>query len=228
MKRNVSLAEISDGRLYRGSDMVRADCHGCRGCYKCCTKMGYSVILDPCDIYRLQEGPGKGLSQLLEEEAAELHVVDGIILPNLKMKGRQERCAFLNQEGRCSIHASRPGICRLFPLGRYYENGDFRYFLQVNECPVQGRTKVRVSKWIDTPDQDKNHVFLCRWHGLLNDLEEAVAGREDSEEAKRLNLALLQVFFMKPYETDRDFYGQFEERVGIFADMGYGRLAGEI
>ena len=33
---------------------------------------------------------------------------------------------FLNEQGRCSIHDSRPGFCRLFPLGRFYENGGFR------------------------------------------------------------------------------------------------------
>lgn len=184
--------------------------------------MGHSVILDPYDIYRLQAGLGKDLQQLLAEEAAELHVVDGVILPNLKMKGREERCVFLDEEGRCSIHGSRPGLCRLFPLGRYYENGDFRYFLQVNECTASNRTKVKVSKWIDTPDQERYHRFLCRWRGLLNDLEKAVDGREDSEEAKRLNLILLQTFFMQKYETENDFYEQFEERISTFMTMGCG------
>ena len=46
MKRYVSLEEISDGRLYGGNDMVKADCHGCKGCHKCCTGMGNSVILE--------------------------------------------------------------------------------------------------------------------------------------------------------------------------------------
>ena len=171
MKRNVSLADISDGRLYKSNDMVKADCHGCRGCHKCCTGMGNSVILDPYDVFRLQQGLGKTLSGLLAEGSAELNVVDGVILPNLRMAGQEERCVFLNTEGRCSIHGVRPGICRLFPLGRYYEDGDFRYFLQVNECAASGRSKVKVSKWIDTPEQGRNHDFLCKWHSLLNSLE---------------------------------------------------------
>lgn len=217
MKRNVSLAEISDGRLYKRNDMVKADCHGCQGCNRCCTGMGDSVILDPYDLYRMQRGLGKGLQELLAEGAAELHVDDGVILPNLKMTGGGERCFFLNKEGRCSIHVFRPGLCRLFPLGRYYENGDFVYFLQVKECTASNRTKVKVSKWIDTPDLSRNHEFLCRWHGILNTVQEAVTGREDSEEAKKLNLALLQCFYMKPYDPETDFYEQFEERMGAFA-----------
>lgn len=213
MKRNVSLEEISDGRLYGGNDMVKADCHGCKGCHKCCTGMGNSVILDPYDAYRLQQGLGKSLSVLLSEEMVELGVTEGVILPNMRMAGREERCSFLDEAGRCSIHAYRPGVCRLFPLGRYYEDGDFRYFLQTGECRETGRTKVKVSKWIDTPDQRRNHAFICQWHSLLNAMEEEVAGAEDLEKAKRLNLMLLQTFYLEEYDTGRDFYGQFEARL---------------
>lgn len=215
MKRNVSLFEISDGRLYGENDMVKADCHGCQGCFQCCTGMGRSVILDPYDVFRLQKRLGCDLSQLLAQGKAELNVVDGVILPNLRMAGEGERCSFLNEEGRCAIHGSRPGICRLFPLGRLYENGDFKYFLQTGECRESRRTKVKVSKWIDTPEQGKYHEFLCQWHYYLNDLEERVADAPDSEESKNLNMLLLQNLYLKPYDTQQSFYEQFSERMDV-------------
>lgn len=210
MKRNVSLEEISDGRLYGANDMVKADCHGCHGCSDCCRGMGNSIILDPYDVYRLTTGLGKSLQELLEKEV-ELNVVDGVILPNLKMGGKEESCAFLNQEGRCSIHAYRPGICRLFPLGRYYENGAFRYFLQKGQCAA-AHSKVKVSKWIDTPELGKNTEFVTRWHYMMNDVEELVRDNEDDNFRKNLNLFILNTFYLKPYSTDLDFYQQFEER----------------
>ena len=114
MKRNVSLAEISDGRLYKASDMVKADCGGCNGCSRCCHGMGNSIILDPYDVYRMTTGMGKSMQELLAA-SVELNVVDGVILPNLKMQGAEEACAYLDGGGRCSIHPYRPGICRLFP-----------------------------------------------------------------------------------------------------------------
>lgn len=70
----------------------------------------------------------------------ELNVVDGMVLPNLKMAGEEEACLFL-KDGRCSIHGYRPGICRLFPLGRIYEENGFKYFIQVHECKKQERGK---------------------------------------------------------------------------------------
>ena len=132
MKRNVDINEISDGRLYSSGDMVKADCHDCEGCSECCRGMGSSIILDPMDIWRIQKGIGKGFQALLEEGKIELNMADGMILPDLKMDTEREACPFLDSRGRCSIHASRPGLCRLFPLGRYYEENGFKYFIQIH------------------------------------------------------------------------------------------------
>ncbi len=234
MKRQVSLEEISDGRLYGKNDMVRAGCGGCRGCSACCSGMGNSIILDPLDVFRLTLGLGLPFEALLEDKI-ELNVVDGVILPNLKMSAESETCAFLDKAGRCSIHALRPGICRLFPLGRYYlptetakpaagselRAGDlprrqaagFRYFLQVHECPMPNKTKVKVGKWVDTPNLDRYERFVNDWHYFLEDVQERLA-LETDEGVRKVNLLLLELFYVRPYENG-DFYGQFEERLAF-------------
>ena len=56
MRREVSLEEISDGKLYEANDMVKADCQDCAGCHDCCEGMGDSVVLDPLDVNRLCMG----------------------------------------------------------------------------------------------------------------------------------------------------------------------------
>lgn len=211
MKRQVSMDEISDGKLYTLNDMVKAGCNDCKGCSSCCQGMGRSIVLDPLDVYRLCRNLGQSFEQLLAEKL-ELQVVDGIVLPNLKMGGEKEQCAFLNEEGRCSIHAFRPGICRLFPLGRYYENGSFRYFLQVHECKNQNRTKVKVRKWIDTPNLSKYERFVLDWHYFLLDLQEKLQSMSDENEIKRISMEILKDFFLVPFDVNRDFYEQFEER----------------
>ncbi len=210
MKRRMSLSDISNLRLYDENDMVKADCMGCQGCFSCCQGMGESVILDPFDVYRLTVGLQRPMQELLAS-ALELNVVDGVVLPNLRMSGVEERCVFLNGEGRCSIYSLRPGICRIFPLGRYYENGSFRYFLQTGEC-THSRSKVKVGKWIDTPDYRCNREFVTGWHYLVNQAE--ILLRENGEEdfCRNLNLFLLNTFYMAPYDPKRDFYEQFEER----------------
>lgn len=103
-------------RFYEWNDMVKADCHDCRGCSECCRGMGSSILLDPLDIFNLTKNLQKSFEELLTE-SVELAVEEGLILPHLNMVGAEEKCAFLNEEGRCSIHGFRPGLCRTFPLG---------------------------------------------------------------------------------------------------------------
>lgn len=205
------MEDISDGKLYTANDLVKADCGDCEGCSACCRGMGSSIVLDPLDIYRLTTGLGVRFEQLLSDKI-ELNVADGIILPNLKMGGEKECCAFLNEEGRCSIHGIRPGICRLFPLGRFYEDGGFKYFLQIHECKKENRTKVKVKKWIDTPDLKKYESFISEWHYFLLELQEKL-WRIEEEKVKTINMFLLQSFFLEPYKAEEDFYGQFDHRM---------------
>ena len=210
MKRQVELQEISDGKLYGVNDLVKADCGDCEGCSACCRGMGESIILDPLDVSRLT----KGLKTTFEELLAgpvELNMSDGLILPNLKMQEEDGCCAFLDQDGRCSIHDFRPGICRLFPLGRYYENGGFQYFLQIHECRKENRSKVKVKKWIDTPDVKKYEKFVSSWHYFLLEMEEYTAKNPD--EVKKVTMDILNRFYLIPFKEDEDFYLQFEKRL---------------
>lgn len=226
MLRNVSLEEISDGRLYGLNDMAKLGCNDCSGCSSCCRGMGNTIVLDPYDVWRLTGGLGMSLQQLLAGHL-ELNVVDGIILPNLKLAGDSEQCTFLNEAGRCSIHPYRPGICRLFPLGRYYEEDGFRYILQVHECEKQNRSKVKIRKWMDTPDMERYDAYIADWHAFLSKLrakleKETLAGASSDaadEEAssqdlaKSISMYVLQKFYLLLYDTSRDFYSQYEARM---------------
>ena len=212
MEREIDLKEISDGRFYDLNDMVKAGCDDCRGCSACCRGMGESILLDPLDIFRLTDCRKCSFEQLLDS-CIELHVVDGVILPNLKMAGEEEACTFLNGEGRCSIHPFRPGICRLFPLGRCYEEGTFRYFLQVHECPKENKTKVKVKKWIDTPELKRNQEFITAWHYFLKDVQKLTEGCAQDALQKKICMYVLNQFYVQPYDRTGDFYEQFDLRL---------------
>lgn len=209
MRREVLAADLE--KLYSANDMVKIGCGGCRGCCDCCTGMGESIVLDPLDVWRLEKGLDTGFAGLMER-FVELHPVDGILLPNLRMEGEAEQCLFLNEEKRCAIHAFRPGLCRLFPLGRIYENGSFRYFIQQQECPVQPKTKVKISKWLDIGQLAQYETFVLQWHNLLEETGAMAEAQKDEQLTRDLNVYLLESFYQKPYDG-RDFYMQFEERL---------------
>ena len=242
MRRYVSLEEISDGKLYTANDMVKADCLGCQGCSRCCHEMGDTILLDPYDIWRFQKGLGKDAQTLLAEGKIALRVVDSVIVPHLKMQpvnmimqekingpmgsmeqgdGEDEsgeKCPFLDAKGWCTIHAFRPGLCRLFPLGRYYEGDGFRYFLQKSECD-HPKAKVKVSKWLDVPELPKYEQYVLTWHQIQKQAESLQQENEDEAFGKNLNMFLLKTFFLTPYHGDEDFYQQFEGRLATYRSI---------
>ncbi len=202
--------------LFHANDMVKAGCNDCRGCFHCCQGMGDSIVLDPYDVWQLETNLHTTFAGLLREKV-ELRVEEGLILPCLAMQGEAERCGFLNEENRCGIHAFRPGLCRLFPLGRRYEEEGLSYFLLEEACVSQNHTKVKIKKWLGVPELKRYEAFLVRWHGIRKGLKErtwACAG-EDEELLKQINLNLLHTFYEEQY-APKDFYGQFEERARRF------------
>lgn len=200
----------SNGKFYDLHDLVKAGSSDCKGCSACCENMGDSIRLDPYDLYQLKIATGMEFEALIGQYI-ELSMQDGLIRVNLKMLEHTNSCAFL-KDHRCSIHKNRPGLCRLFPLGRNYEDGKMNYLLLQDTC---GRTmtKVKVSNWIGLPEIEKYHNFVIDWHYFQKDCQSVLATMADKESAKKINLFLLFQFFQKPYDLSRDFYEQFYERL---------------
>lgn len=198
-------------KFYDLNDLVRADCHDCADCSACCRDMGDSILLDPYDAYQMQRGGGFTMEELLVKGIASLTVWRGLVLPCLRMDTDTGACAFL-RENRCSIHDFRPGICRLFPLGRNFEEGRMSYFLLDGACGNRERSKIKVGKWLGVQPAAKYHAFVLAWHELRGRLIETLADG-DEERAKQVSMELVQRFFLTPYDLKEDFYRQFYERV---------------
>ena len=154
MERYVDMKEISDGRFYGLNDMAKVGCNDCQGCSKCCSGMGSSIVLTPYDVWLIKSKTGLTFEELLAEYV-ELGVEQGVILPHIKMNETTDSCNFLDENKRCSIHSHRPGVCRLFPLGRFYENGDFSYFLQIQHSTHLIRQK-----------HHYHHLYLAQYQQL--------------------------------------------------------------
>lgn len=234
MKREVDINEISDGRRYRSGDMVKIGCADCSGCSDCCRQVDDTIILDPYDIYQLEKGLGVSFDTMLSgnpetdtqpeavdnaairitEPVIELGHADGLLLPHLKLSKASGGCSFLNSDGRCMIHGFRPGFCRLYPLGRIYEDGGFSYFIQINECPYPNKTKVKIKKWLGIDNLHLYEAFVLKWHDILEKERSELADMIDTSERSRYIVAFLKQFYQMPYDTDADFYEQFEERIG--------------
>ena len=196
--------------LYGPNDMVRADCGDCKGCSHCCREMGDSVTLDPYDIFRLTKATGKSFPEMLGTEI-QLGMKGFLILPHLKMQEKGNCCIFLDENGRCRIHALRPGICRLFPLGRIYADGKFRYFLQGSECLAKDRTKIKIRKWVENGEGREYEPYLLSWHAFLLRKSEELSGLSGAA-LKEADMDILKRFYMTGF--GEDFFGEFKKRLG--------------
>lgn len=211
MERDIDLKEISDGRLYTSNDMVKIGCNDCAGCSECCRVVEDTIILDPYDIFQLEKRLNTDFETLLAERM-ELSVVDGVILPHLRIRPDGNGCTFLREDGRCTIHDSRPGFCRMYPMGRIYEGEDFKYFLQVHECSYPDKTKVKLKKWLGIPQLARYEQYIKDWHFFLKKIQETLSDTENQEIVKSINMHLLNQFYVKLYE-EADFYEQFYYRI---------------
>lgn len=208
---NVRLDAVSDGRLYDINDMVKADTEGCNGCSACCHGVGELVQLTPFDAFEMIRHLGISLDALLKDRL-ELRIEGKILLPHLRMCGKDERCSFLSDEGRCTIHSCRPNICRLFPLGRAYEQDDFKYFVQTEVCAKSELAETTVAAWIGIADYAGNKAFLLAWYHVLKALAFRTKFIRDPQELEALREDVLEIFYRIPQES-QDFYAEFFRRL---------------
>lgn len=204
------LEEISDGKLYDIEDTVKADTCGCDGCNDCCCDVGELVVLTPFDIYEMVNHLGVGFYELLGSKI-ELRNNNKISLPYLKMQDDNKRCSFLNKEGRCIIHSKRPNICRLFPLGRVYKDDDFKYFLQVGNCPKKDLKDVKVDKWLGIENYDDNKQFILEWHKFIKALTFRLKFVRDEKELEEINKVILDNCYCIDVKEGENFYSVFAE-----------------
>ncbi len=218
MLRDMDLSTETDGKKYSYNDMAKLGCKDCEGCSECCRTVESTIVLDPYDLYLLMKGTGKD-AQVIFSEYLDLKVVDGVILPHIKMQPSSDACGFLSGEGRCSVHEYRPGFCRLYPLGRLYEDGDYSFILLKDQCHAKALTKVKISKWLSIPEYGRYHDFIMQWHTYLKKYQERFLCNPNDEQMKDITMNILKIFYLIGYDTAVDFYDQFEARMAMMGDM---------
>jgi len=216
MEHRVNLEEISDGKLYTKNDLIKLGCDGCSGKSSCCRFAEDTITLDPYDMYLLGTGEGLSFELLYARELIALSPVQGLLLPHLNFAKENGTCPFLETDGLCRIHGNRPGLCRLFPLARYFEDDKLYYILQIHECPNPVTPKVKVKNWLGIPNLEQYEAFLMEWHRLVAKVQEKIATAPDNQTLQTVTTVFLKLFYLTPYGKDEDFFAQFQKRTEAF------------
>ncbi|MCC8067070.1 MAG: hypothetical protein LIO94_08215 [Clostridiales bacterium] len=76
-----------------------------------------------------------------------------------------------------------------------------------------------MEKWLEQPDIAQYEVYVLDWHCFLEKAEARVAAETDEDTIKNIELYILKLFYMKPYDPQDDFYAQFEARLMAARDV---------
>ena len=87
--------------------------------------------------------------------------------------------------------------------------------LGLNECPKENKTKVKVRRWLDTPELGKYEAFTTEWHYYLKEKQNAARESEDDAFRQQISMNILKLFYLLPYDGNTDFYTQFAARMEL-------------
>ena len=166
-----------------GNADARAEPFGftCSRCLHCCRDK--RIQINPYEIARLSRSLGIGTTEF---RARHTEAGNGTCLA-FKPSGE---CEFLGPEG-CSVHADRPLVCRLYPLGRHIRADGVESFSHVPPHPLsRGNfdTCGTIESYLEAQDAapfiraaDAYFEWLCRAGECLDDGEVETGGADAAD-----------------------------------------------
>jgi len=195
----------------------------CRRCGNCCRNRD-DIILTSKDVYNIAKDLSRTPYEVIKGYC-ETYIGPSSGIPVARLKPRGDMSCPLLFKNDCILHKAKPGICAIYPIGRYVlrENTDDIQPGDILEAgylkmPVKCGKKhtITVRDWLGKFGIPVNDTFFSLWHTtlvylgsyfakmvkqntsgtLLNDLYEAVAN----------------VLYVN-YDTSKEFFPQFEKGV---------------
>lgn len=122
----------------------------CTQCGDCCRNRTEPIMITGIDILNIARAK-KITAQEAVEKYTNKHIGPDSKLPILTLKERSYdgSCSLL-RKGKCSVHESKPIVCRLYPIGRSYDvkTKEIVYFLNPNRCNAGDGKTWTLDKWL--------------------------------------------------------------------------------
>ncbi len=155
-----------DAVPFADSDQVGLTC-GTEGCPSNCCKNGPHIVLNPYEIALIRAAAGTPYEDLLD--ILETDRANGF---PLVMLPRDPQCPFWTESG-CRVYAARPLACRLFPLGRVFEDGRSHIVLpERNICAGLATSPARTLADYLREQETKTQIEMAdRWIDFVTEME---------------------------------------------------------
>lgn len=195
----------------------------CKQCGKCCIHRE-DILLNPNDLYRLSKYLGLQPQEIVEQYC-ETYIGETSRMPVVRLlpRGSVRRCPFLKNQ-KCSVHAAKPVVCAMYPIGRSILFGQqaaeapdeaavpkIQYLLSKTSCKNGSETHT-VREVLDSFGIPVEDPFFLAWNQLLLQLRVQVQLLEEAKQDKALqrlwNMILLLMY--QNYDTAKAFEPQFK------------------
>ena len=164
--------------------------YACRRCSRCCRDKRIQV--NPYEIARLARNRGMDSAQF---RARHTEGGNGTHL----RRDASGACEFLGADG-CGVHADRPLVCRLYPLGRHVGadgNERFSRFVLPEESAGEYTRDGDIAAWLHAQGAepfmraaDDYFLWLCRAQERFSGLEETPSPAPDEEAVLDMDIAI--------------------------------------
>lgn len=202
----------------------------CTACGKCCINRE-DILLNPHDLYRIAKYLNSTTLDVYRSYC-ESYIGSNSHVPivRLKPKGHVKRCPFL-KDRKCVVHDAKPGVCAIYPLGRYMkidsieytqgsiENPIVQYLLQPAECGDNSKVHT-VREWLSGFNIDLEDQAFVRWHQVISKIGSMLICAEkklgDATMSKIWNTILILLYLN--YDINQEYLPQFEENAANVID----------
>lgn len=214
------IAENIDKYRIGLDDVFRFKCHGCG---KCC-KNRDDIILAPRDLFHIAKCLGMNTRKVIKMYC-NTYIGENSRLPlvRLKTRGQHKICPLLKDK-RCIVHAAKPTVCALYPLGRFVQlssdqkadnSMEFEIEYMINPVECGGSRRNTVRGWTESfgisPDDPVYRLWtktMVRFGQYVKDLEQ----NEPKIPAAGFDAiwsVAAEAFYFR-YDTGKEFMPQFE------------------
>lgn len=191
----------------------------CRECGGCCRRRSEPVLLTGIDVLNIARATQMPPAKVLEKYTVR-HIGEHSNLPVLALREREYdgSCSLL-RKGRCSIQSQKPIVCRLFPLGRYYDpqTKTSGYFPNREYCGMDGGKTWSLEEWLTAFDIHRFDDDTRRWHEIIVRLAEQTAKETRRAVIERTagNIAHL-LYLDYDYSSPLSYGGQLDRNIRRF------------
>lgn len=189
-------------------DMFR---FSCKMCGQCCRNRPEPVLVNGADIFRMAKALGLSTSEFMAKNTT-YYLGENSHAPVAVLNERLDGSCRMLRKGKCMVHADKPAVCALHPLGRMQDirTGEMTYFLIPHVCRNgEGGREWTLREWIDAFHLEETEKMSAAWNSLFGGIFKVTCKMKPEKISKDMELAMLGALYFN-YDTSEPFEAQVE------------------